>query len=269
MSNRSAIHVHNFDRVADIYDATRGFTPDAERAIGDRLAAVLRAHTPEPSAIEVGVGSGRVAVPLAARGIRMTGVDISKQMLAKLRSKRTDVAAVLAEASRLPFRAASFDAAIFVHILHLVPDAEATLKETIRCLRPGALLLSCHHSFDTGVAGDASDRLRQVIQDVTGRPARGQGRHYRTDAVFDKVLQPTAATFEHFDAAEWIERSTARELLADVRARTHSNTWSIPNDAMPEILRRFAPEAESMYGGLDTVAETPVRLEVTVARLPA
>ena len=269
MANSASIHAHNFDRVADIYDATRGFTPEAERAIGDRLAALLRAYAPEPSVLEIGVGSGRVAVPLAARGIRMTGIDISAQMLAKLRSKRRDIGVALAEASRPPFRVASFDAALFVHILHLVPDAEATLSATITCLRPGALVLSCHHSYETGPAGKAADRLREIIEEVTSRPARAHGRHYRTTRVFDDFLQARGANFERFDAAGWVERSTARALVADVAAQTHSNTWSIPDAAMPEILRRFAPEAESIYGGLDTIAETPIRFEVTVAHLPA
>ena len=105
--------------------------------MSERLAAILRANGFDPSVYEVGVGTGRIAVPLAGLGIRVTGIDISRQMLGRLRSKSGAVSVVLAEASRPPFRDASFDAAVFVHILHLVPDGAATMAATLRAMRPG------------------------------------------------------------------------------------------------------------------------------------
>ena len=268
MTQLPSIHQHNFDRVADIYDATRGFTPEVEAEIGDNLAAILRRHNGQPSVIEVGAGTGRIAAPLAARGIRVTGIDISVQMLQKLRSKRRDVNVLLAEASRLPFRAASFDAAIFVHILHLVPDAHATLRATIGCLRPGAILLNCRHTVGQFSADRAGECLTELIREVTGSTPRVQGRHYRADAVFDDVMAEQGATLETTAIAYWSETTTARMEVANLANRTHSNTWTIPDEAMPEILRRFAPEAEAIYGGLDLPAEAPVSFSVTVATLP-
>ena len=269
MTRPPSIHQHNFDRVADIYDATRGFTPAVEAEIGDNLAAILRRHGTHPSVIEVGVGTGRIAVPLAVRGIRVTGLDISVQMLQKLRSKRRDIDVLLAEASRPPFKPASFDAAIFVHILHLVPDPHATLRATIGCLRPGAILLYCHHTAGKLVADRAGERLTEIIREVTGSNARVQGRHYRADTVFNEVMDQCGATFETAAIAHWSETTTARSEVAKLANRTHSNTWAIPDDVLPEILRRFAPEAEAIYGGLDAPAEAPVSFSVTVATLPA
>ena len=37
--------------------------------------------------LEIGVGTGRIALPLAARGCHITGVDIASEMLAELRRK--------------------------------------------------------------------------------------------------------------------------------------------------------------------------------------
>jgi ubiquinone/menaquinone biosynthesis C-methylase UbiE len=263
-----SIHRNNFDRVADIYDATRGFTPEVEAEIGDNLAAILRRHGGQPSVIEVGVGTGRIAVPLAARGIRVTGIDISVQMLQKLRAKRGDIDVLLAEASSPPFRPASFDAAIFVHILHLVPDPHATLRATVGCLRPGAVLLNCHHTVGRFAADRAGERMTEIIREVTGTNGRVQGRHYRTDTVFNEVMDQCGATLETTSIASWTETTTARIEIAKLANRTNSNTWAIPDDAMPEILRRFAPEAEAIYGGLDLPAEAPVSFSVTVATLP-
>jgi len=128
----------SFDRVAHCYDDTRGIPPEAARAIGDAIAAMARDVSPSPRLLEVGIGTGRIAVPLAEAGVRVTGIDISPNMLAVLREKRRDIDVLLAEAARPPLRDAAFDAALFVHILHLVPDAEATLRATVRLVDPAA-----------------------------------------------------------------------------------------------------------------------------------
>ena len=39
------------------------------------------------SALELGIGTGRIALPLAKRGIRVNGIDLSEAMVARLRSK--------------------------------------------------------------------------------------------------------------------------------------------------------------------------------------
>jgi SAM-dependent methyltransferase len=56
---------------------------------GDELAAVaFLAHLAGPGpALELAIGTGRIALPLAARGIRVDGVDISPAMVDQLRAK--------------------------------------------------------------------------------------------------------------------------------------------------------------------------------------
>ncbi|HWC76672.1 MAG TPA: class I SAM-dependent methyltransferase [Blastocatellia bacterium] len=56
---------------------------------GDESTAVdfLEQLAGPAPALEIGIGSGRIALPLAARGIRVEGVDISPAMVAQLRSK--------------------------------------------------------------------------------------------------------------------------------------------------------------------------------------
>ena len=58
-------------------------------------------------ALEVGVGTGQVALPLHDAGIRVVGMDLSSPMLAKLVEKakgRSPVPLVQADATRMPFR---------------------------------------------------------------------------------------------------------------------------------------------------------------------
>lgn len=259
---------YNFDRVADIYDATRGFPPDAEAEIGGKLAAILRTNIDDPSVYEVGVGTGRIAVPLADRGVRVTGIDISRQMLARLRTKHADISVALAEASRPPFRSASFDAAIFVHILHLVPDAPATLRATVQLIRPGGLVLSANQEYGDGPSSRAAAELRRLIEEATGAPARQHHRHETADATFRSAMAEAGASVESQVVVRWNESVTARKEIGWLRERTHSNTWMLGEDVHAEVLRRFGPRVEAIYGGLDVPALAPVEFVLRVGRLP-
>ncbi len=74
------------------YDPAEGF--DAASALrhderGDEVAAVefLAARAGEGPVLELAIGTGRIALPLAARGLRVDGIDISPAMVDRLREK--------------------------------------------------------------------------------------------------------------------------------------------------------------------------------------
>jgi SAM-dependent methyltransferase len=68
------------DRIADVYDTFH--TADAEHA-AETLAGLARGGP----VLELGIGTGRVALPLAARGVEVYGVDASAAMVSRLREK--------------------------------------------------------------------------------------------------------------------------------------------------------------------------------------
>jgi SAM-dependent methyltransferase len=70
------------DRIADVYDAMMADLPDPADCV-DRLAELAG---PGP-ALELGIGTGRVALPLAARGVQVHGIDASAAMVERLRAK--------------------------------------------------------------------------------------------------------------------------------------------------------------------------------------
>jgi SAM-dependent methyltransferase len=70
------------DRIADYYDRLFQQSFDLEGTV-DLLADLASGG----SALEMGIGTGRVALPLAARGIDVHGIDASPAMVAKLRDK--------------------------------------------------------------------------------------------------------------------------------------------------------------------------------------
>jgi 16S rRNA A1518/A1519 N6-dimethyltransferase RsmA/KsgA/DIM1 with predicted DNA glycosylase/AP lyase activity len=79
------------DETAAGYDAVDAhmFAPDVLDPIVARLAELAG----DGPALEFAIGSGRVAAPLAARGIAVTGIELSAPMVAQLRG-RADEAAI-------------------------------------------------------------------------------------------------------------------------------------------------------------------------------
>lgn len=71
------------DRMAEIYDGWFGTPGDAEEAV-----AFLLGLAGSGPVLELGIGTGRIALPLAGEGIEVRGIDASEAMVEKLRSKR-------------------------------------------------------------------------------------------------------------------------------------------------------------------------------------
>jgi len=110
--------------------------------------ALVTSIDPHPGqrVLDVATGTALVAFELAARGgCEVLGVDQSDQMLTVARARLAArpelgglVAFARAEAERLPFADAEFDALTFTYLLRYVDDPAATMRELVRVLRPGA-----------------------------------------------------------------------------------------------------------------------------------
>jgi SAM-dependent methyltransferase len=71
--------------VAARYDASSAAMFDP--AVVEPAVAFLAALAGEGAALELGIGTGRIALPLAARGVPVHGIDLSEAMVARLRAK--------------------------------------------------------------------------------------------------------------------------------------------------------------------------------------
>jgi SAM-dependent methyltransferase len=74
------------ERVAARYDDSEGEMFEAEAI--DPVVEVLVELAGSGRALELGIGTGRIALPLARRGVSVHGIDLSKAMVARLRAKR-------------------------------------------------------------------------------------------------------------------------------------------------------------------------------------
>ncbi len=144
------------------------------------LSAAVR-HYVEPGnrVLDLGCGTGELARALAEAGLRVTGCDVSPQML--LRAARHSgecVGWVRLEPDwqTLPFASAAFDVVVAASVLEYVADPAAVLCECARVLSPGGVMLYTVPDLRNPVrwAEWVAQQLARVI-----RAPRGGGRWSR------------------------------------------------------------------------------------------
>jgi len=111
-----------------------------------RLTDALSHYVPAGGKVlDLGCGTGDLAISLAAAGLQVTGCDISPEMLHQATSAESagEIDWVQLEPAweRLPFGPESFDTVVTSSVLEYVDDPPAVLRECRRVLRPGGLVL--------------------------------------------------------------------------------------------------------------------------------
>ena len=129
------------DEAAREYDTpgTGMFAPDVLDPAVDRLAALAG----DGPALEFAVGTGRVAVPLAARGVPVTGIELSGPMLERLRAKVDEATVPVVVGDMATVRAPGEYALVYLVFNTvsnlLTQDAHvACFRNAARHLRPAA-----------------------------------------------------------------------------------------------------------------------------------
>lgn len=137
-----------YDWSAPAYERIKQFEAAYEQwFLGLPLAQALDA-IPAPLVLDVGTGTGRLPRALLFqprfRG-RVVGVDLSRRMLGQaarlLRPYAGRVSLIWQDARNLPFLDDSFDAVTCLEVLEFTPDPKGVLRELVRVLRPGGVLL--------------------------------------------------------------------------------------------------------------------------------
>jgi SAM-dependent methyltransferase len=236
-----------YDRIARLYDPwSRSVVEDVEFYVAEAHKAAGRAGVqPRTPVVELGVGTGRIAVPVACAGISVIGIDRSEGMLAVCR----DRAVAAGVADRLDLRAGDFRRppvtervalvmCPFRAYLHLSDDGArlAALGAARELLVPGGVL-----AFDV-FAPSPDDVVETHGQWIEREPGI-------------------------WERAHWDER--ARRLTLDVRGDETEATLSLSWISAAEwgrLLERAGFEVEACYGWFDRRPYTGGEDSVWLAR---
>jgi ubiquinone/menaquinone biosynthesis methyltransferase len=140
-----------FATIADRYDLITVLLSYGRDSRWKERLVGLASLGPATRALDLATGTGDIAFALAARSVRVVGLDITMRMIELARRKsaasgepaqsRAPVFAV-GDMTALPFPADSFDLVTTGYGLRNVPDLTAAIDEIVRVLRPGGEALS-------------------------------------------------------------------------------------------------------------------------------
>ena len=286
----------NFDMLASIYDATRGYPREVASRIAQALDEAAYAG-PQTRFLEIGVGTGRIALPLASLGRALTGIDISERMLARFEHKlqgedwqeeqlawgelsdeqgqpqpswvkrfqhtepdaHTRIA--VADIHHLPFVAGSFEVIIAVHVLHLVDNWRQALQEVKRVATAGGMFLHCGDEHGSSDVQEVRNQWRRILAEL----GYDEQRLYQpSDAELQLACAELGWQAERWVALTWERVITPRQVLEGILQRNWSSMRRVPDAVFQEGCRRLEQWAYSYYGaGVDTVRKQEQRFIIT------
>ncbi|MFZ0892212.1 MAG: class I SAM-dependent methyltransferase [Thermoplasmata archaeon] len=226
--------VQEFDQIAPVYDDTR--EPLDETTLQHLQDAI--AETGSHTILEVGVGTGRIAKPLLERGLLITGLDASRAMLARARAKQVP-RLVRGNAYRMPFRARTFDGALFVHVLHVFDDPERVLREAASVVRGPvmALVTKRERISPPDPATDLESiqsRIRDAFVESGLPPPRRRDPSTRDQSLLERFPPDLTRALSEVTVTEPISRRLDR-----MEQRADRSTVNLPADKLHQILAKL------------------------------
>ncbi len=189
---RETIHRYWSGRAA-VYDTETqvGLHSEAQRQAW--LTLIQRWAGPVPlDALDVGCGTGFLALQLAALGHRVIGIDGAEAMLTVARTKASRAGLTinfqLADAAELPFAPASFDLVIERCVLWTMPDPIAALADWARVLRPGGRLILIEHPWRRQER-DGYGPIRSALPLFSDQPATKIAALVKAAGFADPILE--------------------------------------------------------------------------------
>jgi SAM-dependent methyltransferase len=200
--------------------------------------------------LEIGVGTGAVALPLAERGIAVTGVDLALPMMRKLIEKagrRSPVLLAQADAARLPFRDAAFGGAYARWVMHLIAEWREAVAELCRVVTSGGTVIV----EPGGYRGRWTTVMRRVIEEI-GPAAGPVGFDARNGfELLDEAFAAAGAVQRDLPVLTMSTDGSLTEFFEEAAGKAYSWTWRVPDDELNAALDRVREWAAEEYGDFD------------------
>ena len=249
-----------FDRAVEFYDKTRGLPND----VMDRVLDLLLPHLKQRSCIEIGVGTGRFALPLTAAGVNLVGIDLSEPMLRKLIEQRDGQrpTVAIANALRLPFTDRSFDSGLACHVFHLIPEWKAALDELFRVVTLGGVV-----AHDYGDFGHYEWReLMSEFLAAAGLPEKHRGANEAEEV--DEAARALGAEVEILESIRGARRISLARSIKGLERGTFSITWGADHATRKAAADHVRVWARDRFGDLEEEREIPYDVRWRIYRIP-
>lgn len=214
---------HAYKRYARFYDLLFGavFQP-GRKAIIERMNC-----RPGERILEVGVGTG-LSLPLYSKDVLVTGIDISRDMLAqaqarKVRDQLDNIEQLsVMDAENMEFEDDSFDKVVAMHVASVAPDPERLVDEMCRVCRPDGRIIFVNHFHSRNPVLCALESLISPLSPQLGfRPDFSLDRFLAKTGLKATSIQPV--NIFHF--CVMIEAENNKQFISEVMAPVYAASW--------------------------------------------
>jgi len=126
-----------YDLAASDYDKKESYLNSFEK---NHLLSLL-GDVKGNNILDVGAGTGRLAIILAKMGARVTALDLSQKMLEEINKKNSQIKTIVGDAESLPFLDGSFDIVVAAFLVVHLKNPSIFFAEAYRVLKDGGKLL--------------------------------------------------------------------------------------------------------------------------------
>ena len=227
----------DFSQNAPVFDQRHGSALADDEV--DRLWKAAGFHS-GVAILDIGAGTGRVAIPLGIRGCTVVALEPARGMVDQLRAKAngSTISVVLGEGGQLPFQAGAFDAVVIARLLYLAKDWREILREAHRVLVAGGAVL---HEWGNGQVEEEWVQIREEARRLFERAGVSEPFHpgVRSEIEVDADLTKLGFVRASDLVAGPGPTTTLREFLRRLVEGEFSYTWAVRKNVLVECLPKL------------------------------
>jgi SAM-dependent methyltransferase len=235
----------DFSGNARVYDRRHGAV--LAQDVVQRLAAAgaIRSGT---SVLDIGAGTGRVAIGLADLGCNVVALEPALGMVETLRTKAggRPIRLIAGEGAQLPFSAEQFEVVVIARVLYLTVDWRGILREAHRVLGVGGRLL---HEWGNGGPDEEWVQIREKARDLFEEAGVSSPFHpgVRSEREVDKYLNLQGFVRKADLSVGSGPTLTLAEFLGRLIDGEFSYIWNVPKTAQEQCLPRLKAWSEQRF----------------------
>jgi ubiquinone/menaquinone biosynthesis C-methylase UbiE len=240
---------NDFSRVAPWYDATRNLPEPMLERCYDRLLPLAQLRPPA-AILDAGCGTGQLSRPLARRGYKVTGIDVSAAMLDIARVRSPDTIVVSGDVRNLGFSSRSFDAVVASKLFQHVGDWTRAVDEILRVIRPGGMFAYIN---ERGAFKNAVRTRFAALCDQRGHVDRYVGLRDRAELSPYLVGKGARRLDVTLDDLSWEQNVTYGAALDGLRQRLYAEFWGLDDANYDSLLTEVSAWIGEQPAGLNTI----------------
>jgi SAM-dependent methyltransferase len=251
----------DFSVNAKVYDRRHGAVLAEDLVQRLAAAGAMRSGT---SVLDIGAGTGRVAIGLAELACNVVALEPALGMVETLRTKADGlpIRIIAGEGAQLPFSAGQFDVVVIARVLYLTADWRGVLREAHRVLAVGGRLL---HEWGNGRADEEWVQIREK--------ARALFEEAGISSPFHPGVRSEREVDDNLNALGFVRSSdlpigpgptlTLAEFLRRLIDGEFSYIWNVPKAVQEQCLPRLKAWSEQRFD-LERSISMPRELSWTV-----